>query len=335
MFVAIGWVVVMASVIGSFVGVGGHLPALVQPFELLCIFGAAIGAFVVSNPTSTLKKTIKAIPSCFKSGGYTKEKYLELMALLYELLPKARKEGTLTLEADVIAPEESVLFKKYPNVLTDHHIIEFIVDYLRLMVGGNMNVLEIESLMDEEIGRITRKARSPAQCAAQGGDAMPAFGIVAAVMGVVHTMASADQPPAMLGEMIAQALVGTFLGILLSYGLIGPLASVAEQRVAESTKMFQCIKVTISREPERLRAGDCRRVRPQGALLDRASVVRRAGRARAPRQERKWPDADGCVTTKATGDEQRQRPSDLRASAWWAPQGGITAARGSSPTRTS
>jgi chemotaxis protein MotA len=112
MFVAIGWILVIGSVIGSFIGVGGHLPVLIQPFELLCIFGAAIGAFVVSNPTSTLKKTIKALPSCFKGGGYTKEKYLELIALLYELLQKARKEGVMSLESDVANPEESVIFQK-------------------------------------------------------------------------------------------------------------------------------------------------------------------------------------------------------------------------------
>jgi chemotaxis protein MotA len=167
------------------------------------------------------------------------------MALLYVLLAKARKEGTLTLEADIDDPSKSPIFTQYPKILADHHIVEFLTDYLRLMVGGNMNAFEIESLMDEEIETHHTEGEAPAHALAKVGDAMPAFGIVAAVMGVVHTMASADKPPAVLGEMIAQALVGTFLGILLSYGLIGPLSSVAEQRVAESTKMFQCIKVTI------------------------------------------------------------------------------------------
>jgi chemotaxis protein MotA len=139
----------------------------------------------------------------------------------------------------------SPIFTQYPKILADHHIVEFLTDYLRLMVGGNMNAFEIESLMDEEIETHHAEGEAPAHALSKVGDAMPAFGIVAAVMGVVHTMASADKPPAVLGEMIAQALVGTFLGILLSYGLIGPLASLAEQRVTESTKMFQCIKVTI------------------------------------------------------------------------------------------
>jgi chemotaxis protein MotA len=170
---------------------------------------------------------------------------MELMGLLYVLLAKARKEGTLTLEADIEDPHKSPIFSQYPKLLADHHIVEFMTDYLRLMVGGNMNAFEIESLMDEEIETHHVEGEAPALALQKVGDAMPAFGIVAAVMGVVHTMASADQPPAILGEMIAQALVGTFLGILISYGFIGPLASVAEQRVAEQTKMFQCIKVTI------------------------------------------------------------------------------------------
>jgi chemotaxis protein MotA len=171
--------------------------------------------------------------------------YMELMGLLYVLLAKARKEGTLALEGDIEDPSKSPVFNQYPQILADHHIVEFLTDYLRLMVSGNMNAFEIESLMDEEIETHHVEGEAPAHALTKVGDAMPAFGIVAAVMGVVHTMASADQPPAILGEMIAQALVGTFLGILLSYGFIGPLANVAEQRVAEQTKMFQCIKVTI------------------------------------------------------------------------------------------
>ena len=245
MFVAIGWVVVIGSVIGSFLGVGGHLPALVQPFELLCIFGAAIGAFVVSNPTSTLKKTIKAIPSCFKGGGYTKEKYLELIALLYELLQKARKEGMMSLETDVGAPEESVIFQKYSHVLEDHHLLDFIVDYLRMMSGGNVNVLEVQDLMDEELATHHAEASVAANAIQKMADGLPAFGIVAAVMGVVHTMGSVGAPPAVLGEMIAGALVGTFLGILLAYGFIGPVADLLNAKGRAEAKPYQCVKAVL------------------------------------------------------------------------------------------
>jgi len=243
--IIVGTLVTLLSVFGGYALAGGHLGALVQPLEILMIAGAGLGAFILGNGSKTIKATVRVLPTLFKGSKYTKDVYMELMALLYVLLAKARKEGTLTLEADIDDPSKSPIFTQYPKILADRHIVEFLTDYLRLMVGGNMNAFEIESLMDEEIETHHAEGEGPAHALMRVGDAMPAFGIVAAVMGVVHTMASADKPPAVLGAMIAQALVGTFLGILLSYGLIGPLASLAEQRVAESTKMFQCIKVTI------------------------------------------------------------------------------------------
>jgi chemotaxis protein MotA len=242
MFVVIGWVVVIASVIGSFLGVGGHLLALLQPFELLCIFGAAIGAFVVSNPVSTLKKTLKIIPTAFKTGGYSKEKYVQLIALLYELLQKARKEGMMALEADVENPENSPTFQKYEHVLNDHHLLEFIVDYLRMMSSGNVNALEMQDLMDEELETHHAEAAVASGAIQKMADGLPAFGIVAAVMGVVHTMGSVGAAPAILGEMIAGALVGTFLGILLSYGFFGPLADLLGAKGQAEAKPFQCVK---------------------------------------------------------------------------------------------
>jgi chemotaxis protein MotA len=241
----IGSLVTLLSVFGGYAIEGGHLGALMQPVEILMIAGAGVGAFILGNNVKTIKATIQVLPTLFKGAKYDKSMYMELMGLLYVLLAKARKEGTLALESDIEDPSKSPVFSQYPKILADHHIVEFLTDYLRLMVSGNMNAFEIESLMDEEIATHHVEGEAPAHALTKVGDAMPAFGIVAAVMGVVHTMASADQPPAILGEMIAQALVGTFLGILLSYGFIGPLANVAEQRVAEQTKMFQCIKVTI------------------------------------------------------------------------------------------
>jgi chemotaxis protein MotA len=241
----IGSIVTLLSVFGGYAIEGGHLGALMQPVEILMIVGAGIGAFILGNNVKTIKATLLVIPSLFKGAKYNKGMYMELMGLLYVLLAKARKEGTLALEADIEDPSKSPVFSQYPQILADHHVVEFLTDYLRLMVSGNMNAFEIESLMDEEIETHHVEGEAPAHALTKVGDAMPAFGIVAAVMGVVHTMASADQPPAILGEMIAQALVGTFLGILLSYGFIGPMASIAEQRVGEQTKMFQCIKVTI------------------------------------------------------------------------------------------
>jgi chemotaxis protein MotA len=243
--VLIGYVVVMASVFGGFAMAGGHLAALWQPLEVLMIGGAAIGAFFVGNDAKAVKATFKALPSVLKGSRYTKTLYLELMALLSEILNKVRKEGLMSIETDVDAPEESPIFTKYPGILADHHMIEFITDYLRLMVSGNMDAFQIENLMDNEIETHHHEGEVPAHCIAKLGDGLPAFGIVAAVMGVVHTMESVGLPPAELGILIAHALVGTFLGILLAYGFVGPLAGLLEQKLSESTKMYQCVKVTL------------------------------------------------------------------------------------------
>ena len=245
MLVIVGYVIVMASVFGGFAMAGGHLAALFQPLELLMIGGAAVGAFFVGNSNKAIKATIKALPTVLKGSKYSKSLYLELMSLLSDILSKVRKEGLMSIEGDVDAPEESPIFTKYPGILADHHVVEFITDYLRLMVSGNMDAFQIENLMDNEIETHHHEGEIPVHSISRLGDAMPAFGIVAAVMGVVHTMESVGLPPAELGILIAHALVGTFLGILLAYGFVGPLASLLEQKLEESTKMLQCIKVTL------------------------------------------------------------------------------------------
>lgn len=243
--VIVGYIVVMASVFGGFAMAGGHLAALFQPLELLMIGGAAVGAFFVGNNSKAVKATLKALPTVFKGSKYNKELFMELMALLFDILSKVRKEGLMSIEGDVENPEASALFSKYPKVLSDHHAVEFLTDYLRLMVGGSLNAFEIENLMDNEIETHHVEGHLPAHCIARLGDGLPAFGIVAAVMGVVHTMESVGAPPSELGMLIAHALVGTFLGILLAYGFVGPLSSLIELKLDESGKVFQCIKVTL------------------------------------------------------------------------------------------
>lgn len=245
MLVIIGYLVVSASVFGGFALAGGHLAALFQPVELLMIGGAAAGAFLVGNSGKVIKATLKALPTVFKGSKYNKALYLELFALLYEILAKVRKEGLMSIESDVDTPHESPVFSKYPKIVSDHHVVEFLTDYLRIMVGGNLNAFEIENLMDNEIETHHDEGEAPVQTIAKLGDAMPAFGIVAAVMGVVHTMESVGIPPAELGILIAHALVGTFLGILLAYGFVGPLSTLLEQKHNESTKLYNCIKVTL------------------------------------------------------------------------------------------
>jgi chemotaxis protein MotA len=245
MLVLVGYILVVASVFGGYSMAGGHLGAMFQPLELLMIGGAAFGAFVVNNPAKTLKATFKSLPSLLQGSKYTKALYMELMALLYELLDKTRKEGLLAIERDIDSPKDSAVFTKYPKVLKDHHVVEFITDYLRLMVSGKLNALEMESLMEREIDTHHQEGEIPAHALQRVADGLPAFGIVAAVMGVVHTMESVGLPPSELGVLIAHALVGTFLGILLSYGFVGPLVGILEQKLHEATKALECIKVTL------------------------------------------------------------------------------------------
>ncbi|MGH8166964.1 MAG: flagellar motor stator protein MotA [Woeseiaceae bacterium] len=245
MLVFLGYVIVAASIFGGYAAAGGHLAALFQPIELLMIGGGAVGAFIVGNPAKALKSTARMLPSLLKGSKYTKELYMELMSLLYELLDKIRKEGLLAIESDIDAPQESALFGKYPKVLHEHHLVEFIVDYLRLMTSGKSNAHEIESLMDREIDTHHHEGEIPAHALQRTADSLPAFGIVAAVMGVVHTMESVGLPPSELGVLIAHALVGTFLGILLAYGFVGPLVGLIEHKLHESSKALECIKATL------------------------------------------------------------------------------------------
>ena len=245
MLVIVGYLVILGAVFGGFALAGGHLGSLVQPVELLMIGGAGLGAFLVANPIKVIKATLKALPSVMGGSRYSKALYVETLSLLYDILAKIRKEGLMSVESDVDAPDQSPLFAKYPKVIADHHVLEFLTDYLRLMVGGSLNAFEIENQMDNEIETHHVEGEIPINAVAKAADALPAFGIVAAVMGVVHTMESVGIPPAELGKLIGAALVGTFLGILLSYGFVGPLSVLLEHKLAESTKMFQCIKVTL------------------------------------------------------------------------------------------
>jgi chemotaxis protein MotA len=247
MFVVIGWVVVIVCVFGVFVAHGGNMGPIFAalPWEMAMIGGATLGAFLVNNQMTVIKSTIASTIGCFKGSKYTKARYLELLALQFDILQKARKEGLMAIEQDVENPEQSALFKKYPTVGSDHHVVEFITDYLRMMVSGNLNAHEIESLMDSEIETHHHEAHAPVAAMQRVAGGLPAFGIIAAVLGVVKTMGSVGQPPAVLGAMIGSALVGTFLGILLAYAFAEPLAGLMEQKVEESGKELQCIKTTL------------------------------------------------------------------------------------------
>jgi chemotaxis protein MotA len=245
MFVIIGYVVILGSVLGGYALAGGHIHALIQPTELLTIAGAALGAFFVANSPKVVKATLGAIPKVFKGSNFNRALYMDLLAMMYEILGKVRKEGLMSIEGDIETPDSSPIFSKYPKIAGDHHLIEFLTDYLRMMVGGNLNAFEIENLMDNEIETHHQEAEIPIHAIARVADGTPAFGIVSAVMGVVHTMGSVGLPPAELGELIGAALVGTFLGILIAYGFVAPLGNALEGKLHEETKVYQCMKVVL------------------------------------------------------------------------------------------
>jgi chemotaxis protein MotA len=238
----IGYIMVVGSVLGGFLMAGGHLGVLWQPVEVLIIMGSAFGAFVVSNSPKVLGAVGKTLGSSFGGSKYNKAFYLETLTLLYKIFVKIRQNGLLAIEGDIESPHESELFKAAPKVLADHHAVDFITDYLRLMSSGSLDVNQIEGLMDLEIETHHKEGELPIGALQRLADGMPAFGIVAAVMGVVHTMESVGIPPAELGKLIAAALVGTFLGILMAYGFVGPLTGLMEQKLGESSKYYESLK---------------------------------------------------------------------------------------------
>lgn len=242
----IGSLTVIVCVVLGFTLGGGHLLALWHPTEILIICGAAAGAFVTSNPKKVLADTWRGTLALFRQPRYNKETYVDLLRLLNDLLNKLRKEGVMGIEADCEKPQDSAIFKRYPKILEDHHMMEFICDCLRLIVSGNLDPHELESLLEYELETHHKEAHQPAHAMQQVADALPGFGIVAAVLGIVNTMAAIEgADTATIGHKVAAALVGTFLGILVAYGFAGPLATALQHRADEESKAFEVVKMAL------------------------------------------------------------------------------------------
>ena len=238
----LGYVVVMGCVLGGYIMHGGFLSALYQPSEFVIIGGAAAGAFIVANPIHNMRAVGRNIPLIMKGDRFKTDDYLELLGMLYMVFDKIRRSGMLAIEDDVENPEQSSIFQMFPKIQQDHHVMDFISDYLRIMVLGNMNPHEIENLMDIELETHHHESMLPSEAVTTMSDGLPAFGIVAAVMGVVVTMGYISEPPEVLGTKVAAALVGTFLGVLLAYGFVGPLGSALKHLADEEAAYFVCIK---------------------------------------------------------------------------------------------
>ena len=224
MFPIIGIVIVLGSIVGGYLIEEGNLAVLIQPAELIIIGGAALGSMLLTCPPSILSDIVKKIPTVFKGASYDKKAYLELLNLLYDIFVKIRKEGVLHIESDIEAPDKSEMFKKYPSVLTNHHALKFLCDNLRVYIVG-VKPNDLEDMMDVELETHHNEAEISPGIVTKIGDSLPGFGIVAAVLGVVITMGKMDESPEVIGHSVAAALVGTFLGILLCYGFVGPIGN--------------------------------------------------------------------------------------------------------------
>jgi chemotaxis protein MotA len=242
MWIIIGLVVVFGSIIGGFLMEKGQLLVLMQPAELIIIGGAAVGTIFVANPVPTIIRMFKGILGALTGSRYNKKFYLETLTMLGEIFQTARKQGMAKLETDVDEPFKSPLFGKYPKFLEDHHALDFVCDTLRVAVTGGVGAYEIDQVMEIDIEAHHTEAHPPVAALQTVADALPGLGIVAAVLGVVITMGALGGPPEAIGHKVAAALVGTFLGILLCYGVVGPLAAKLTTMNSEDATYYQCLR---------------------------------------------------------------------------------------------
>ncbi len=244
---AVGLLIIVACVFGSFIMSGGKMGIILEalPHELMAIGGAAIGAFIVGNSLPTVKLAGKGLMRAFKGGKWKHSDYLDLLTLLFQLLNTFRKGGATAIEPHLDAPEGSAIFSQYPRILRDHHLVEFICDYLRMMTVNFEDPHQLEAAMDADIEKHHHEELAPQHALQTMADGLPAIGIVAAVLGVIKTMGSIDQPTEVLGAMIGGALVGTFLGVLLAYGIVSPLAGRLKQVIDADGAIYDVVKQII------------------------------------------------------------------------------------------
>ncbi|MCV0393740.1 MAG: flagellar motor stator protein MotA [Rhizobiaceae bacterium] len=245
MGILIGLVVTFGCVLGGYMAMGGYLSVLNQPFELVIIGGAALGTFLVANPMKTVKDTGKGILEALKNAVPKETHYLETLGVLHSLMRELKTKPRNEVEAHIDNPEESAIFQAYPTVLKNYDLTHFICDYCRLIIIGNARSHEIEALMDEEIQTIRADKLKAYHSLVAVGDGLPALGIVAAVLGVVKAMGALDQSPEILGGLIGAALVGTFLGIFLSYGVVGPIAAKVKMVREKNNRLYVLVKQTL------------------------------------------------------------------------------------------
>jgi chemotaxis protein MotA len=245
MFAIIGIVVVFGAIVAGYLMEKGSLLVLLQPAELIIIGGAALGTLLIANPLHIIKAIIGQLTGVLKPSPFGKKRYTETLKMMFEFLNKVRKEGLLSVEMDVEKPKESSIFKKYPEFIHDHHVMDFVCDTLRMAITGGVEPFDMDQMMELDMEVHHREAGAPIAALSTVADALPGLGIVAAVLGVVITMGAIGGPPEEVGKKVAAALVGTFLGILLCYGLVGPLASAMTKSVEAHNEYLHVLRVLL------------------------------------------------------------------------------------------
>jgi chemotaxis protein MotA len=241
----IGLIVVMVAVIGGYLMEQGNLSVLFQPAEFVIIAGTATGAFLIASPPKVIKSVVSSIGGIFRAKGYSKSHYIELLSLMFRVFSKIRKEGLISIEEDIENPEKSALFRKFPSILSEKHLLNFICDNLKVIITTSIPPHELDGLLEIEIETSSHEGQVPSHALSTIADSLPGIGIVAAVLGIVLTMGKIDQPPMVLGHSIGAALVGTFLGIFLCYGIVGPIAANLGYKAKESEVSLHVIKLAI------------------------------------------------------------------------------------------
>jgi chemotaxis protein MotA len=245
MFSIIGIVVVFGCILAGYLMEHGNIKVLMQPAELIIIGGAALGTVLISNPVHTLKQMISGLLGVFGSSKYTTARYVDSLKMMYELLQKARKEGLVALESDIEEPDKSPLLSKYADFTNNHHAVAFVCDTMRMAVSGGVEVFDLDQMLEADMEVHHHEASEPVSGLSTMADSLPGLGIVAAVLGVVITMGALGGPPEEIGKKVAAALVGTFLGILLCYGLVGPLAARMGKMANEEHAFLMVLRVTM------------------------------------------------------------------------------------------
>src|ERR1700678_1395335 len=245
MFTIIGILVVFGAVVAGHLMEHGNMLVLVEPAELIIIGGAGIGTILIANPVHILKKLTGGITGTFKGSSYTQERYMQTLKMMYELFMRARKDGLMALETDSDNPEQSAIFSKYPNFLKDHHALACVCDSVRMASSGGIEPFDADQMIETDMDVHHHEAAQPVTALSTMADSLPGLGIVAAVLGVVITMGALGGPPEEIGHKVAAALVGTFLGILLCYGLVGPIAASMQKATEDEGAFLQVLRVAM------------------------------------------------------------------------------------------